>query len=301
MLDRPAYCCNPPLPLTTRALFFCLKVIGIMLHFYTNCGIRHLAANRLSCCIPLRGRPASVHMSSPAASSEHPAKRRRIEPVACVGVSTVTAQPKARPAAAKKPAAGAAAAGKDEVWLIVGLGNPGPRYEKTRHNVGFMVVDSLARSAGIDMRKLERSAAVGRGELHGRKVILAKPVTFMNNSGESVAALARFYKVPSQRVLVVSDDLDQPPAAVRLRQKGGHGGHNGLRSIIQHLGGSHDFPRIKIGIGRPNGELDIASYVLQEFKRSEMAAIDEAVAESIGIINSCLALGMAKALSGQRL
>eukprot|EP00775_Hariotina_reticulata_P009741 gene9741-9899_t len=177
----------------------------------------------------------------------------------------------------------------------------GPRYEKTRHNVGFMLVDALARAAGIDMRKLEKSAAVGRGEIRGRKVILAKPVTFMNNSGESVAALARFYKVPPQRVLVVSDDLDQPPAAVRLKQRGGHGGHNGLRSIIQHLSGSQDFPRLKIGIGRPTGELPVASYVLQEFRSSEMEAVNKAIEESLAIVETCLAMGLDKALSGSRL
>jgi hypothetical protein len=119
MLDRDAQCCCPPLLLTTRVCFFFLKVIGIMLHYYTNCGIRHLSANRLAACIPLRGRPASLHMSSPAAATEQPAKRRRIEPIASVGVSTVTAQPKAKAAAGKKPGAGVADS-KDDVWLIVG-------------------------------------------------------------------------------------------------------------------------------------------------------------------------------------
>ncbi|GIM12989.1 hypothetical protein Vretimale_16195 [Volvox reticuliferus] len=111
-----------------------------------------------------------------------------------------------------------------------------------------MVLDELAGQAGIDCRKLEKSAAVGKGEVQGKQVLLVKPVTFMNNSGESVAALAKFYRVPPNRVLVISDDLDQPVAQVRLRQRGGHGGHNGLRSIIDRMGGTQDFPRIKVNI-----------------------------------------------------
>jgi len=163
-----------------------------------------------------------------------------------------------------------------------------------------MVIDALAKSEGVDMRKLEKSAAVGKMELQGKQIILAKPVTFMNNSGESVAALAKFYKIPKQRVLVISDDLDQPLAAVRLRGKGGHGGHNGLRSIIHHMGGSQEFARIKIGIGRPTGQMEVTSYVLQPFKKTEMAEMDGAIAETLRIISSILALGMDKALSGSR-
>ena len=156
---------------------------------------------------------------------------------------------------------------------------PGSNYDRTRHNVGFMVIDTLARSEGIECRKLEKSAAVGRGEIGGQTVLLVKPVTFMNNSGESVSALAKFYKVspnppvilfvhdltqpvmschhgttpsctfypqvPPSRILVISDDLDQPTAGIKLKPKGGHGGHNGLRSIIERMGNTQDFPRIK--------------------------------------------------------
>lgn len=225
--------------------------------------------------------------------------RRSLKAVCSAGQSRhASAATKAPPSS--KQEATKAAPEPDGPWLIVGLGNPGPRYEKTRHNVGFMVIDTLARSEGIDMRKLEKSAAVGRGEVAGRKVILAKPVTFMNNSGESVVALAKYYKVPLTRCLVLSDDLDQPTAAVRLRQRGGHGGHNGLRSIIDRFGGKSDFPRLKIGIGRPTGNLDVASYVLQDFRQTEMAEVDDAIAESIRIINSVLTLGLDKVLSGQR-
>ncbi|GAX82626.1 hypothetical protein CEUSTIGMA_g10052.t1 [Chlamydomonas eustigma] len=189
---------------------------------------------------------------------------------------------------------------KEGLWMIVGLGNPGSNYERTRHNVGFMVIDELARTESIDCRKLEKSAAVGRGEIGGRQVLLVKPVTFMNNSGESVSALARFYKVPPSRILVVSDDLDQPTASIKLKQRGGHGGHNGLRSIIERMSNSQDFPRLKIGIGRPAGELPVASYVLQDFNKKEREVIDVAVAQSADIVRSVLVLGLEKALSGVR-
>ncbi|KAG2425984.1 hypothetical protein HXX76_013355 [Chlamydomonas incerta] len=251
--------------------------------------------------------------TSPAKLSAQPPNKRRKVTASSVPqtATTATAAPKTVPAAGSKPAAGApakaaapkAAAPKvdeDGLWMIVGLGNPGSNYDDTRHNVGFKVIDELAAAAGIDCRKLEKSAAVGKGELHGKQVLLVKPVTFMNNSGESVAALAKFYRVPPGRVLVVADDLDQPTAQVRLRQRGGHGGHNGLRSIIERMGGTQDFPRIKIGIGRPSGPMPIASYVLQPFSKGEKPEIDTAVQESIVMIKSVLALGLEKAASGHR-
>jgi PTH1 family peptidyl-tRNA hydrolase len=186
------------------------------------------------------------------------------------------------------------------LWLIVGLGNPGSQYDRTRHNIGFILVDELARSEGIECKKLEKSAAVGRGEIEGQSVLLVKPVTFMNNSGESVGALARFYKVPPSRILVISDDLDQPTAAVKLKPKGGHGGHNGLRSIIERLGGSQDFPRLKIGIGRPlSPDLPVASYVLQDFTKKEKELIDVSVQEGITMVRKVLRVGLELAISGQ--
>ncbi|KAG2435043.1 hypothetical protein HYH02_012040 [Chlamydomonas schloesseri] len=247
-------------------------------------------------------------------SAQPPNKRRRV--MASAVPQTATAAPKTAqavtPAAGGKPAAAGAAKAaapkpaaskvdENGMWMIVGLGNPGSNYDDTRHNVGFKVIDELASAAGIDCRKLEKSAAVGKGELQGKQVLLVKPVTFMNNSGESVAALAKFYRVPPGRVLVVADDLDQPTAQVRLRQRGGHGGHNGLRSIIDRMGGTQDFPRIKIGIGRPAGPIPIASYVLQPFSKAERPEIDTAVQESIIMIKSVLALGLEKAASGQRI
>eukprot|EP00887_Chlorella_sp_A99_P001242 scaffold14.g1242.t1 len=185
-------------------------------------------------------------------------------------------------------------------WMVVGLGNPGPRYAATRHNVGFMLVDELARAEGIAVDRLQENAQVGRGRMFGKKLLLAKPMTFMNVSGEAVGRLARFYRVPPQRVLVVYDDLDLPTAAVRLRAKGGHGGHNGMKSITQHLGGSKDFPRLRMGIGRPTGSMPIASYVLQDFSRAEREEIDIAIQEGLDILRAVLSLGMDKAVSGLR-
>ncbi|KAG1677034.1 hypothetical protein FOA52_001203 [Chlamydomonas sp. UWO 241] len=183
------------------------------------------------------------------------------------------------------------------MWLVVGLGNPGAEYAKNRHNVGFMVVDDLARSEGIELRKMEKGACVGRGVVSGRQALLVKPQGFMNKSGEAVAALAQFYKVPLGRCLVIADDLEQPPADLKLAASGGHGGHNGLRSITERLGNDSGYPRLKIGIGRPPGQLDVASYVLQDFSKKEAELVEVAVAESTDIVRRVLAGGVAAALN----
>ncbi|GMH40994.1 hypothetical protein BSKO_08904 [Bryopsis sp. KO-2023] len=182
-------------------------------------------------------------------------------------------------------------------WLIVGLGNIGPKYEDTRHNVGFMVIDEFARQEGISMSKHRHRATVGSALIEGVPVLLAKPTTFMNNSGESVIDATRHYEIPKERVLVVYDDLDLPTAAVRLRAKGGHGGHNGMRSIVAQLGGN-DFPRLKIGIGRPSGSKPIFQHVLEPFGETDKEEIDVAIQESIDKIRAILGLGIQKALSG---
>ncbi|KAL3141050.1 hypothetical protein ABBQ32_005560 [Trebouxia sp. C0010 RCD-2024] len=188
----------------------------------------------------------------------------------------------------------------DAPWLIVGLGNIGARYSGTRHNVGFQVLDALARKLGVSLNKAQDKAFQARGTIAGQQVILAKPITFMNLSGEAVGKLTRYYKVPPQQVLVVHDDLDLPTGKVRLRAKGGHGGHNGMRSIVQHLKGSQDFPRLKIGIGRPSGQLPVASFVLQAFDKTDAVEIDIAVQECCDIIQAIMTVGLEKALSGVR-
>ena len=135
-------------------------------------------------------------------------------------------------------------------WLVVFLGNPGPKYANTRHNAGFLAADELAREKGTAIRRARFHALTGKCELAGQSVLLMKPQTYMNNSGEAVGAAARFYKLPADRVLVVADDIALPCGKLRIRAKGSAGGHNGLKSIIAHLG-TESFPRIKIGVGAP--------------------------------------------------
>lgn len=152
-----------------------------------------------------------------------------------------------------------------ERYLIVGLGNPGKQYENTRHNVGFMVVDELARRHNGTFGKTERKAQLTDVTIQGKRVLLVKPQTFMNLSGEAVRALVDFYKIALTNILVISDDLDIPLGTLRIRRGSGHGGQNGVRSIIQHLG-TQDFCRVRIGIGRPPGKMDPAAYVLRPFE-----------------------------------
>ena len=135
-------------------------------------------------------------------------------------------------------------------WLVVGLGNPGAKYENTRHNMGFMAVDILADSVNMPFNKVRFKALTGTCELGGEKVLVMKPQTYMNLSGEAVGVGARFYKIPPEHVLVISDDISLPTGKLRIRPHGSAGGHNGLKNIIQHLG-SDQFPRIKVGVGSP--------------------------------------------------
>lgn len=172
-------------------------------------------------------------------------------------------------------------------WIIVGLGNPGQQYSETRHNAGWQLLDTIVRRRPEFRFDEKRSKGlIARGDLAGVKVALVKPQTYMNLSGEAVGPIARFYKVPPERIVVAFDDLDLPLAALRLRKKGGAGGHNGMRSLIQHLG-TEEFPRIRLGIGRPPGQMPGQAYVLQKFKADEwqaMAATYERAAEAVEAI-----------------
>ncbi|MEW6717057.1 MAG: aminoacyl-tRNA hydrolase [Chloroflexota bacterium] len=153
-------------------------------------------------------------------------------------------------------------------FLIIGMGNPGRKHALNRHNVGFMLVDVMAEKLGISFSKVEKNALVSKGMLNGHQVILAKPQTFMNHSGDAVGPLAHFYKIPLSHLLVNYDDLDIPLGTLRLRPFGGSGGHWGMQSVIEKLG-TQDFPRLRIGIGRPPGFMDPAQYVLQDFTTEE--------------------------------
>ena len=161
----------------------------------------------------------------------------------------------------------------DIEWLVAGLGNPGKKYENTRHNTGFSALDHLAASWDIDIRKSKFDALYGLGRAGGHKVLLLKPQTFMNLSGGSVQKAAAFYKVPPQRVLVLFDDIALPPGALRIRMEGSAGGHNGLKDIIARMGS--EFPRVKIGVGeKPRPEYDLADWVLSRFTQAERKAVE---------------------------
>ena len=180
--------------------------------------------------------------------------------------------------------------------LIVGLGNPGRDYALHRHNVGFRVLDALARDQGLTfVRNKMARARVAEGRIAGRAVILAKPQTFMNLSGKAVARLSRLYEIPPQRLLVVYDDLDLPLGRLRLRPEGGSGGHKGMRSIIDLLG-SQSFPRLRVGIGRPPGGMEAADYVLQPFDPEEQPLVEAVVEQAVAAVLCWLGEGIEAAM-----
>ncbi|MFI5266287.1 MAG: aminoacyl-tRNA hydrolase [Chloroflexota bacterium] len=172
------------------------------------------------------------------------------------------------------------AADASDAWLVVGLGNPGKEYERNRHNIGFRVVDELARrcDARFDQKKSHGKLAVARRE--GRPLYLLKPQTFVNLSGRSVAPVARFYKVTTERLVVVCDDIDLPFARIRIRPEGSSGGHNGLKSIMESLGNRQDFARIRIGVGRPpHAREAVVGHVLEDFSRAEEEALGPVISD----------------------
>jgi PTH1 family peptidyl-tRNA hydrolase len=169
------------------------------------------------------------------------------------------------------------------IRLIVGLGNPGREYETTRHNAGFWWADEFARQHGLGFRNEAKfHGLVARGMLHGHELFLLKPQTFMNVSGRAVGALAQFYKVPPNEILVVHDELDLPPGAARLKLGGGHGGHNGLKDIIAHLG-TRDFWRLRLGIGHPGERGEVVNFVLNDPCREERELIDAAMQRGLEV------------------
>lgn len=180
--------------------------------------------------------------------------------------------------------------------LIVGLGNPGRNYADNRHNVGFRCVDHLASAHDLTFSRRQRGATIALGLVLRRAVVLAKPRTFMNRSGRPVASLARFYRVPLDRLLVVYDDLDLPLGTTRIRPSGGSGGHRGMQSIIDQLG-SREFPRLRIGIGRPPGRMDPADYVLQDFSNDEEALLHRTLEQATAAIETWLREGVDEAMS----
>jgi PTH1 family peptidyl-tRNA hydrolase len=182
------------------------------------------------------------------------------------------------------------------VYLIAGLGNPGREYRDTRHNVGFMVIDRLAARLGVSFTRLESRALVTKGIYEGKRVILVKPQTFMNDSGSAVGALARYYKVPPENLMVTYDDVDLPFGSLRLRPAGGSAGQKGMRSIIERLG-TEAFPRLRVGIGRPPGRMDAAAYVLQPFAKAETAEVPQVLDRAVSAILVFITGGIEKSMN----
>lgn len=165
-------------------------------------------------------------------------------------------------------------------FIIVGLGNPGSKYENTRHNAGFIVIDKIAENMQINITKLKFKSLIGEGTIGGSKVLFMKPSTFMNLSGQAVTEAMSFYKLPPEKVLVIFDDISLEPGKMRIRRSGSHGGHNGMKNII-YLSGSDQFPRIKIGVGKkPHPEYDLADWVLSRFTDSEIKQLDDIAKKS---------------------
>lgn len=161
-------------------------------------------------------------------------------------------------------------------FIIAGLGNPGVQYENTRHNAGFMTVDALAEKKGFDIKRLRFKSLTGETVINGKRCLVMKPSTFMNNSGEAVVQAMNFYKIPIEKVIICYDDISLEPGNIRIRRKGSDGGHNGIKSII-YLTGSEDFPRVKIGVGaKPSKEYDLAGWVLGNFPSEDIPKIRSA-------------------------
>jgi peptidyl-tRNA hydrolase, PTH1 family len=184
----------------------------------------------------------------------------------------------------------------DNLYIVIGLGNPGSKYDNTRHNVGFDTIDLLASKHGIKVSKLKHKALSGDGEIESKKVILVKPQTFMNLSGESVREIIEWYKVPLKNTILIYDDVDLSMGKIRIRPKGSSGTHNGMRSILYHVQ-SEDFPRIRIGIGRPPEGWDMADFVLSRFSNEERKAVNESIEDASAAVAAIISSGPEAAMN----
>ena len=184
----------------------------------------------------------------------------------------------------------------DDTFVIVGLGNPGSEYEKTRHNMGFRAVDVIASDENIEIKRAKFHALIGQGKIAGHKVILVKPQTYMNRSGIAVREVAMYYNVPSCNVIVIYDDIDLPVTAIRVRKSGGAGTHNGMKSVVQQLG-VKDFPRIRIGVGAASGGEDLVDRVIGKVPKEEQAQLDKAAEAAAHAAEDIIRDGIEKAMS----
>ncbi len=180
--------------------------------------------------------------------------------------------------------------------VIAGLGNPGRQYRAHRHNVGYMVLDRLAATNGLTFGRVQQESLIASGRIGERDVILAKPQTYMNASGRAVSQLVRYYKTPLDRLLVVYDDLDLPLGTLRFRDSGSAGGHRGVESLVEAMG-SQSFSRLRLGIGRPPGQMDPADYVLEPFREDEKSLLDQVLREAVAGIHTFLSVGIVLAMS----
>ncbi|MFL7871486.1 MAG: aminoacyl-tRNA hydrolase [Anaerolineales bacterium] len=184
----------------------------------------------------------------------------------------------------------------ENTFLIVGLGNPGREYKDNRHSVGFMLVDRLTVRLNVRMSRLQAKALVTSSTYEGKKLILAKPQTYMNLSGQSIQGLAHFYKIPLENMIVAHDDLDLPFGTIRIRPGGGPGGQKGVASTIERLG-SKDFPRLRIGIGRPPGRMEPADYVLQDFPKADLPLLSEILDRAADAVMTFVSEGLNPAMN----
>lgn len=180
------------------------------------------------------------------------------------------------------------------MYLIVGLGNPGSQYEKTRHNVGFDVIDLMAAKYKISISRIKFKGVYGEGNIGGEKVILLKPQTYMNASGESVGQISKFYKIPKENIIIIYDDMSLELGRIRIRAKGSAGGHNGIKNIIAHLS-SEEFPRIKIGVGHPKG--DWVNHVLGKFSLEEQEKLQKTYEAVLSTVESIIEDGIDTAMN----
>ncbi len=181
------------------------------------------------------------------------------------------------------------------MWLVVGLGNPGRRYARTRHNIGFMVVEELAGRYHIELAHRREGYKIGRGSIEGQRAFLVEPLLFMNMSGPPVHRICRKYDIPPENLIIVHDDLDLEPGRLRIRKSGSSGGHRGVESIIQSIG-SREFIRVKVGIGR-DPSMTAEDYVLGKFTKAEMALIKESIARAADAVSCLIAEGVEKAMN----
>ncbi len=184
----------------------------------------------------------------------------------------------------------------ESVFLIIGLGNPGRDYRNTRHNIGFMVVDQLAEDLNCKLTKVQNKAIVGNTRIGEERLILAKPQTYMNLSGSSISSLRKFYKVDLARMLVIHDDVDVPFGQIRMRPGGGSAGQKGVESTIQQLG-SKSFPRLRMGIGQPPGQMDSADYVLQQFSKADEQELSDFIQRASKAVQSFITEGLDSAMN----